>query len=53
VTFAGATQSVTLSRGSQGFAWGRRRPGRYAVRISAVDQAGNMAFKTVALIVRK
>jgi len=53
VTLAGATQSVTLSRGSHSFSWGARRPGRYSVRISAVDQAGNKASKAFSLIVRK
>jgi hypothetical protein len=53
VTLTGTTQSLTLSRGSHSFAWGRRHAGRYAVRIAAVDQAGNKAFKTVSLIVRK
>lgn len=53
VTLAGSTQSSTLSRGSHTFGWGRRGPGHYVVRISAVDQAGNRAAKTFALLVRK
>ena len=53
VTLAGSTQSVTLSRGSYTFSWGRRHAGRYFVRVSAVDQAGNRATKSFPLIVRK
>jgi hypothetical protein len=55
VTIAGSTSSLTLSRGSHSFYWSARgrRPGRYPVRLSAVDLAGNKAVKAFPLFVRK
>jgi hypothetical protein len=55
VTIAGSTSTMTLSRGSHSFYWSARgrRPGRYAVRVSATDLAGNKASKAFPLIVRK
>jgi len=52
---AGATSSMTLSRGTHTFYWSAkgRRPGRYAVKVSAVDLAGNTAAKSLRLVVRK
>jgi hypothetical protein len=55
MTVAGSTTALTLSRGSHTFYWSARgRPaGRYSVRISATDLAGNKASKAFPLIVRK
>jgi D-glucuronyl C5-epimerase C-terminus len=55
LTIAGSTSAMTLSRGSHSVYWSARgrRPGRYAVRLTAVDLAGNKAVKTFRLIVRK
>ena len=52
---AGATSYMTLSRGSHTFSWSAkgRRPGRYAVKVSAVDLAGNTAAKGLRLVVRR
>jgi D-glucuronyl C5-epimerase C-terminus len=55
VSIGGATSSYTAGRGSHGFTWSTRgrRKGRYALRITAVDLAGNKTVKTVSLLVRK
>jgi hypothetical protein len=55
VRIAGATSSMTLSRGSHTFYWSAkgRRPGHYAVKVSATDLAGNKAAKGLRLVVRK
>jgi hypothetical protein len=55
VTIAGSTTAMTLSRGSHSFRWSARgrRAGRYSVRISATDLAGNKASTSFPLIVRK
>ena len=46
---------MTLSRGSHSFYWAAsgRRAGRYLVRLTAVDLAGNKAVKSFRLTVRK
>jgi D-glucuronyl C5-epimerase-like protein len=55
VTIAGSTSWLTFSRGSHTFFWDARgrRAGRYSVRISATDLAGNKATKAFPVIVRK
>ncbi len=55
VSIAGSTSTMILSRGSHSFYWSARgrRPGRYVVRVSAVDLAGNRAVKSFSLVVRK
>jgi len=55
LTIAGSTSTMTLSRGSHTFYWSAKghRPGRYAVRVSAVDLAGNKAAKAFPIVVRK
>ena len=52
LSIGGVTSSYTLSRGSHTFYWSAkgRRAGRYAVRLAAVDLAGNRAVKTLAPI---
>lgn len=52
LSIGGSTSSYSLSRGSHTLYWSAagRRPGRYAVRLSAVDLAGNRAVKTLAPI---
>jgi hypothetical protein len=54
VTIGGSTSTLTLGRGSHTFWWSAagRRPGRYAVRVKAVDLAGNKAVKGFPLFVR-
>jgi hypothetical protein len=55
LTIAGSTSWMTLSRGSHTFYWDARgrRAGRYAVKVSATDLAGNKASKAFPLIVRR
>jgi len=55
VTIAGSTSSMTFSRGSHTFSWSARgrAAGRYSVRVSATDLAGNKASMAFPLIVRK
>jgi len=55
VTIAGSTSTLTLSRGSHSFSWSAagRRPGRYAVRVSATDLAGNRTTDGFAIVVKK
>jgi hypothetical protein len=55
LTIAGSTSYMTLSRGSHTFYWSAkgRRPGRYSVRIIAVDLAGNKAVTAFPFRVRK
>ena len=55
LTIAGRTASMTLARGSHSFYWSAkgRPPGRYLVRATAVDLAGNKATESFRLIVRK
>ena len=55
LTIAGSTSWMTLSRGSHTFYWDARgrRAGRYSVRVSATDLAGNKASRAFPLIVRK
>jgi D-glucuronyl C5-epimerase C-terminus len=54
LTIAGSTSTATLSRGSHTFYWSAkgRRAGRYAVKVAAVDLAGNKASKAFPLIVK-
>ena len=55
VTIGGSTSSMTFSRGSHTFYWSARgrAAGRYSVRVSATDLAGNKASMAFPLIVRK
>jgi len=55
LTIAGSTSWTTLSRGSHTLYWDARgrRAGRYAVKVSATDLAGNKASKAFPLFVRK
>jgi hypothetical protein len=52
LTVGAASSSYTLSRGSHSLYWtaSGRRPGRYAVTLSAVDLAGNRVVKKLAAI---
>ncbi|HEX9416372.1 MAG TPA: D-glucuronyl C5-epimerase family protein [Gaiellaceae bacterium] len=52
LSVGGASSSYTMSRGSHSLYWSAsgRRPGRYAVTLSAVDLAGNRAVKKLAPI---
>jgi hypothetical protein len=55
VTIAGRTSSMMLSRGTHSFYWSAkgRRPGRYLVKVSATDLAGNKAVESFRFLVRK
>jgi hypothetical protein len=55
LTIAGRTSSMTLSRGSHSFYWSAkgRPPGRYLVRLIAIDLAGNKSTESFRLTVRR